>query len=170
MKPIIAYLYPTPEQLAETKKKLFDQLFDHFGDISLRDCDPVDLDLDLAQRNADRDLVHRAAYERGGFMWITHSGEVLQPCDMATPHLFYSLRMIFNHSVPPVFRILGPGEEMRRYPDVPHWTAEYRREAIAQLSAELDSRLDIFEFDHPELAQQYADIKQNAAVILALGL
>jgi hypothetical protein len=186
--PVVAYLYPNPSQLEiikadleaarireENEKSLRAAVLQDFlRDVFLRDFDvddqtpfspfelsPFEVALD------DLEVVNfGGGKKQSGFVWVTHKGARLYPCDMATPHLFYSLRMVFNHSVPPVFRVLGPGEEMNRYRDVPYWTADYRREALTQLTAELDSRDDL---DEP-LRDQLADIKSNCAVILALGL
>lgn len=100
------------------------------------------------------------------FVYRSHNGKQYNVTDMATPHLFYSLRMIFNHTVPPAFRVLRPGEQMRRYLDVPFWTDEYRRNAVEAFVAELENRDDLDE----DLAAQYADMQANTRVILALGL
>lgn len=100
------------------------------------------------------------------FVWRSHDGKQYNLSDMATPHIFYSLRMIYNHTVAPAFRVLRPGETMNFYPDVPHWDADYRREACDAFVAELDERDDLPE----DLERQYADMKANARVITALGL
>lgn len=178
--PIVAYLYPNPSQLEAIKADrkaaaireeadkvlrnyaLQDALSTFFLDTFLDDSsldEPVSFEVPL-------DEPIQVKRPDGPFIWITHKGAALLPSEMATPHLFYSLRMIFNHSVPPVFRVVGAGEEMKRYRDVPHWNADYRTEALTQLTAELDSRDDLDE----TLRDQLADIKSNCAVILALGL
>lgn len=104
------------------------------------------------------------------FLWATHKGEhVLKLADMATPHLFYALRMLFNHSVPPCFRV--PGDDFLRYVDVPNWNPAYRAQAIRAMRIELIQREDLICERHGEsLAFQFADIISNTEVILALGL
>lgn len=102
-----------------------------------------------------------------GFVWVSHKGVRYQLDNMAAPHVFYALRMVWNHTVPPAFRV----GEFKRYRDVPGWSAKYRREAINQLSAELDQRKHKsirdggLELEHKD---QFADIKANAAY-LSLG-
>lgn len=100
------------------------------------------------------------------FVWVSHNGSRRRISEMASPHIFYSLRMIFNHSVPPAFRVLRPGETMNRYSDVPHWTPAYRQAAVNAFTRELCSRDDL----EPELQAQFDDMKANTQLILALGL
>lgn len=100
------------------------------------------------------------------FVWVSHNGSRRPISEMASPHIFYSLRMIFNHSVPPAFRVLRPGETMNRYSDVPHWTPAYRQAAVNAFTRELCSRDDL----EPELQAQFDDMKANTQLILALGL
>ena len=59
-----------------------------------------------------------------GFVWVTQDGGRLTPAQMKTPHLFYTLRMIFNHTAPPCYQIPG----CRRY--ALNMPAEYLRAAI----------------------------------------
>lgn len=102
------------------------------------------------------------------FLWVTHKGkEIVLPREMATPHLFYALRMIYNHSVPPCFRV----GEFKRYIDVPNWDPRYRAQAIRAFVAELTKRDDIICERHEEdLAHQLDDMIANTKVILRLGL
>lgn len=87
--------------------------------------------------------------DRSVFVWLTHDGERKLPQQMATPHLFYALRMIWNHSVPEFFRIPGT----TRYPDVPHWSKEYRLQAIDILEQELLSRDYQYQLDAKQLKE-----------------
>jgi len=41
------------------------------------------------------------------FTWKTQDGELLSPPEMKTTHLFYSLRMIWNHSMPEEYHLPG---------------------------------------------------------------
>lgn len=113
-------------------------------------------------RNADR-YIPDNPHE---FVWVSHNGSRRRISEMASPHIFYSLRMIFNHSVPPAFRVLRPGETMNRYSDVPHWTPAYRQAAVNAFTRELCSRDDL----EPDLQAQFDDMKANTNLILALGL
>jgi hypothetical protein len=82
---------------------------------------------------------------RRPFKWVTHKGDLVDPADMATPHLFYALRMIFNHSVPEEYQTppLSETEKVRginRYGDVPSWPDSYKKAAVKALAAELNER------------------------------
>lgn len=196
MKQIVAYLYPTPEQLDEHLEKLaaqnqrepfaefLDRIFNPnpmiaaaeaeemtLAERTVRDVLAETLGIPAAailvkRRNATEKDVFIPEAPCGDFIWRTHTGQSRYVSDMASPHIFYALRMIFNHSVPPAFRVLRPGETMNRYPDVPHWTPEYRQAAINAFTRELCSRDDL----EPELQAQFDDMKANTNLILALGL
>jgi hypothetical protein len=97
------------------------------------------------------------------FKWITRDYELLLPSDMATPHLFYALRMMFNNVVPPAFRVgvvsgvkEGP-HQFKRYADIPTWTTEYLYEAAYELTKELLTRDDLKSVD-----DQLGDLCVNA--------
>lgn len=145
---LTAYLYPTPVQLAEQKRQCN---LDAFRNESALCRLPSDSVFD----QLIEDLINE-------FVWVTHKGGRHRVSDMATPHLFYSLRMVFNHSVPPVFRI----GKLKRYDDVSDWSPTYRAEAIAALAKELETRDDL----DTDLAAEFEDMKANTRVILALGL
>lgn len=196
MKTINAFIYPTPEefdrQIEEARcARLFSRLhripldfgtriheqlsaaFDPRNHLSPDDHDPIDfsqLERRLAQqwlqeigvKNPER-FIPDAPDE---FVWASHNGSRFHLSDMATKHVFYALRMIYNHTVAPVFRVLRPGETMKYYPDVPYWDADYRRRAVDAFVAELAERDDLDE----DLARQYGDMQANTRVILALGL
>jgi hypothetical protein len=53
--------------------------------------------------------------------WRTQDGEMIAVTEMTTIHIFYSLRMLFNHSVPEEQRIPGG----KRYKPE-NWTYEER--------------------------------------------
>lgn len=38
------------------------------------------------------------------FQWRLHGGDIISPADMATSHLFYTVRMIWNHRMPGSYR------------------------------------------------------------------
>jgi hypothetical protein len=111
-------------------------------------------------------LLDRALGPGGGaFVWHTHKGKSYKPSKMATPHLFYALRMVWNHSVPPIWKV-GDGPD---YSDVPHWNKEYRRLAIQELAKELVSRDDAKELD-ADLRTQFHEMILKTLTILQLGL
>lgn len=111
---------------------------------------------------ADDGILRLLAGSMNPFLWVTHKGKVMELLDMATPHLFYTVRMLFNHSVPPVFRV----GEFKRYPDVPNWPIRYRRAAVASMRKELSKRDDIEDYMRDEMC----DMVANSDVIRALGL
>lgn len=73
----------------------------------------------------------------GPFLWLTHDGDLVKPKDMATPHLYFAVRMIFNHTLPAEYRTPGG---YKQYADVPAWSEEYKKAAIKELIAELNTR------------------------------
>jgi len=74
------------------------------------------------------------------FKWRTKGGEQnLAPSEMETHHLFYTLRMIWNHTVPVEHRF----SHYNHYRLGPTYTPEYLLTAIHALLAELSLRRDI---------------------------
>jgi hypothetical protein len=100
------------------------------------------------------------------FVWRSHRGHNYFPDEMATPHVFYALRMLWNHSVPAALRVTDAGGHFKRYRDIPHWNYEYRNLAMRELTDELSTRTDL----ERDLKDQFDDIASNAHVLLALGL
>src|SRR6266436_216625 len=68
------------------------------------------------------------------FIWQTQEGELLHPTEMSVFHLYHSLRMIWNHTVPVEYRFL------------PYKPYNYRagrlqrKRAVANLFSELMNR------------------------------
>jgi hypothetical protein len=105
----------------------------------------------------------------GPFFWLTHKGQVIFPAKMATKHLFYTIRMLFNNIVPPVFRV----GKFKRYRDIPEWSSEYVRRALTELTKEITGRVgwdEILEDEGSSMQDQLADIGANAKVIQALKI
>ena len=69
--------------------------------------------------------------------WRTSRGEFMLPSSMATEHLFYTLRMIWNHTMPPHLQV---GHNIRRYKFGAFYTAEYFTNAIRSICCELSTR------------------------------
>jgi hypothetical protein len=66
---------------------------------------------------------------------VTHKGEAVALRDMNILHMFYALRMIFNHTSP--FTV----GKFIAYADVPTWSLAYRRAAMSAFVDELIPRL-----------------------------
>lgn len=110
----------------------------------------------------DNELRQLLAGTGENFVWITHKRKLMRPRNMATPHLFYTVRMLFNHSVAPCFRV----GQFIRYKDVPTWTLQYKRAAAVAMLTELSKREDLDSEDQHELD----DMNENAQVMRRLGL
>lgn len=74
------------------------------------------------------------------FKWCDRTGVVHEPKAMATRHLFYTLRMIWNHTMPAPAHTPGG---FTLYAFGPHYTVPYLKEAIKHLAGELATRDDI---------------------------
>lgn len=71
-------------------------------------------------------------------VWTTQDGDRIPVSKMRTTHLFYALRMIWNHTVPVAMKL--PGGEYRG-PE--SWSVENRRKAVVAFLAELNRRNDL---------------------------
>ncbi len=105
----------------------------------------------------------REKQECGRFVWETDDGDLLFLSEMATRHLFFALRMLFNHSVPPAFRI----GTFKRHDRVFGWPADYREQAIRLIFHELTEHREELDSD---VQAELDDIQRNAAAIVALGI
>ena len=70
------------------------------------------------------------------FTWRTHEGEDLRPSQMDTLHLFHTVKMLWNHTVPDEQQI-KPFRQWSLYFD-----ADERKEAMKEMLAELKRRTD----------------------------
>lgn len=73
------------------------------------------------------------------FRWRTKTGEYLKPIDMETRHLFYTLRMIWNHSMPFDAKL----RPYNHYNFGPFYTPSYVQKAIICIGEELMGRTDL---------------------------
>jgi len=73
------------------------------------------------------------------FRWRMRDGEMIQPSEMRTTHLFYTLRMIWNNSVPEHARV----GRVKMYHFGPTYTTDYMREAVKSMGKELAERTDL---------------------------
>lgn len=74
------------------------------------------------------------------FKWKTQKGEFVSIVDMETSHLFYTLRMIWNHSMPKEAQV---GDNIRKYQFSSYYTSKYTMQACYYILLELDSRTDL---------------------------
>lgn len=141
---------PEPEEIVESNPTMDDE--DTGSDYSTQEWRSL------------RSVLDRVLGPGGGrFVWYTHTGEAMDVEDMATPHVFYALRMVWNHSVPQVLKV-GDGPN---YPDVRRWCDSYRKAAITTLANELAQRDDEL---GEELRMELFEMVQKTLVILQLGL
>ena len=73
------------------------------------------------------------------FKWIERDGNRISPADMATRHLVFSLRMIYNHTMPEEYHIPGGV----RYSNVGSWPLARLRDSVRNLMAEVLKRDDL---------------------------
>lgn len=88
--------------------------------------------------------------------WRTHDGLQLRPVDMHTKHLFFTLRMIWNHRMP---REMEVGHNIKRW----HLTysVHYLAEAIVRMGRELAERHDLPLWMHLELEQMADHLRRS---------
>ena len=72
------------------------------------------------------------------FLWRDRHGEHHLPAHMETRHLFYTLRMIWNHTMPASARLPG-----NLYGFGPTYTREYMLGAIVAIVPELATRTNM---------------------------
>lgn len=77
-----------------------------------------------------------------------NGGGARLPSEMATSHLFYTLRMVWNHSMP-----MQVGRNSKRYCFSASYTPAYMQEAVQRLGAELATRTDLAAWQRFELEQ-----------------
>jgi hypothetical protein len=134
-----------------------------YRDIYNRLVDELEGGFDPGDENGDRTIVWKLFVPHGRtdadienpFVWKTHKGITYYPEQMETPHLFYSVRMLFNNVVPAPYRV----GEFKSYPDIKTWSPGYLYAAMYALASELFNREDL----DSDLADQLEEIKLNAA-------
>ena len=93
-------------------------------------------------------VTNRCTLPEKTFEWRQKGGEYIQINKMHTRHLFYTLRMIWNHTMPMDARLTP----FRMYSFGPVYTQEYLKRAVKEILSELCTREDIE-------ADWYADIQ-----------
>lgn len=73
------------------------------------------------------------------FLWWDRHGKLHAPADMSTKHVFFTLRMIWNHSAPKNMQI----RPFKPYDFRPFYTKAYMIAAVYALVTELDKRDDM---------------------------
>ena len=73
------------------------------------------------------------------FTWRSGDGKRWVPSKMRTTNLFYTLRMIWNHSMPEAARL----QPYQRYSFSSAYTPEYMKKAVVHLFNELMTRDDL---------------------------
>lgn len=89
------------------------------------------------------------------FQWRDSHGRFHSPIEMETRHLFFTLKMIWNHSAPEHMKL----KPYKKYSFGPGYTAEYMLKAIKALSAELKTRDNIELYLH-QLKQIQTRLKE----------
>ena len=75
------------------------------------------------------------------FLWRTRHGEYISPKNMRTSHLFFTVRMIWNHSVPNELK-LNP---YNAYFFDSNYPSSYMARAVEYMLKELTTRTDLTE-------------------------
>jgi hypothetical protein len=99
------------------------------------------------------------------FIWETEKGDLLYLSEMATPHLFMTLRMLYNHIVPPAFRVGWCPKN--RHSEIFEWDNDYKEQAVRKVYHELKYHRD--DLDAQWLAE-LDDMERNARAIVDLGI
>lgn len=86
--------------------------------------------------------------------WKDRENNRHRPADMKTSHVFFTLRMIWNHSMPEEVHV---GGTVNRYRFGPFYTVEYMKRAVVELVSELDKRNDLA----PHLKMQLDQMKSH---------
>ncbi len=73
------------------------------------------------------------------YQWRDRKGNLYLPSEMETKHLFFTLLMIWNHSVPDIMRI----KPYQKYQFNKFYTEEYIRDSVRHIFKELTTRKDI---------------------------
>jgi hypothetical protein len=163
MKRTRAYYYPTLEEFHEHQRVCRErQIQNDFAD---------NLPPKPGLTQAILEECYRELQKSAGFVWRSHKGVDYRVTDMATPHLFYSLRMIWNNVVPPAFRV----GKFKRYNDVGEWTDVYLEQATNALLTELLTREDEVDevvSDSPTgetIHEQLCDLVMNCGALWTLS-
>lgn len=87
-------------------------------------------------------LEHKFPSDVEDFKWLAADGRFVRPKDMTTRHLFYTLRMIWNHTVPEHMKF----KPYIRYVFPEFYSNQYMILAVRYMMKELLSRTHCEEF------------------------
>ena len=91
-----------------------------------------------------------------GFMWLDQNGGCRAPAQMTTHHLFYSIKMMWNHLVPQEYKIIP---YIRYGLNPKRFTEKYCKLAVHELSKELLTREDWWHY-YGQMIQIHDRMKQ----------
>ncbi|RLC88494.1 MAG: hypothetical protein DRJ03_02485 [Chloroflexi bacterium] len=94
------------------------------------------------------------------FRWRTRKGVFVQPANMETRHLFFTLRMIWNHSAPEEMHL----HPFQKYEFTEYYTVAYMRKAVRACVIELKRRTDLTHYYESQLATIYRYLSQGERV------
>lgn len=97
------------------------------------------------------------------FQWRSADGDFWHPDHMETRHVFYTVRMIWNHSVPEDMRV---GQNVRLYRFGEFYTADYMKQAVLALGRELMTRKDLAPWQRRELGQIAAYFRDDLFTVV----
>lgn len=95
-----------------------------------------------------------------GWLWRTHSEGDIAPAQMQTTHLFFTLRMIWNHAMPSSMNV---GRNIKRWTFGARHDGRYMRSAIVHIGAELFARSDLPAWMQRELDEMAAHLRDVSA-------
>lgn len=78
--------------------------------------------------------------EANNFLWRDRTGLMHYIDDMSTTHLFYTLRMVWNHSMPKEMHI---GGNTQKYVFTNFYTSQYMMQACFYIILALNNRTDL---------------------------
>ncbi len=99
------------------------------------------------------------------YMWRDKHCDFHDPKEMETRHVFFTLRMIWNHHAPLEARI----EPYKRYRFDPFYTNEYLSQSIKVLMTELATRKDIVPYFSKNLRHMKNYILYNDTALKELA-
>ena len=109
--------------------------------------------------------VTRQCPEEKPFLWRTQHGEYKRLCDMSTAHLFSTLRMVWNNTMPEEARV----GRVKLYHFSAYYTEAYFMEMCCRSLEELRVRTDVPAWILRELEQMAAYIRSKRARRVGAG-
>lgn len=85
-----------------------------------------------------------------GWKWRSRTDGDVEPAAMETRHLFYTLRMVWNHTMPGHMTV---GRNVKRWSFGARHSPQYLQEAVVQIGAELLQRDDLAPWMREELEE-----------------